>query len=234
MMMTAASKSLLPCLLLLVLGSSTLAQANDGDVKVGDVICVEGYVMDYFCIANVVLLDNPGVKTLNGPDQHSVHCLVDVSVCVDSSFEILTDPEEPDGSGIYGRGWRVTSDSQDILIDTARSVGKQCSTCSGGPEGQANGFRAVMNATVESLPTDSVPATIAIHSAYPSNNKLSDDRQSYVLVADNPCQEFFGKDQADPPAVIDGDPESSTSRQRSSLVIFTLFFSWFMCYTSFH
>jgi hypothetical protein len=29
--------------------------------------------MDYFCIFDEVLLDNPSVRTLEGPGQHSVH-----------------------------------------------------------------------------------------------------------------------------------------------------------------
>jgi hypothetical protein len=38
------------------------------DVSLGDTICVEGYVMDYYCIENVVLLDNPSRETLKYPE----------------------------------------------------------------------------------------------------------------------------------------------------------------------
>lgn len=34
---------------------------------------VEGFIMDEWCINNEVLLDNPDVVTLEGPEQHSVH-----------------------------------------------------------------------------------------------------------------------------------------------------------------
>jgi len=34
---------------------------------------VEGYIMDYFCIDRGTLLDNPSVRTLEGPGEHSVH-----------------------------------------------------------------------------------------------------------------------------------------------------------------
>ena len=45
-----------------------LVPATFAQVQVGDTICVEGYVMDHYCIDNVVLLDNPGKETLKYPE----------------------------------------------------------------------------------------------------------------------------------------------------------------------
>ena len=56
-------------------------------------VCVEGFVMDKFCIDLGTLLDNPRVKTLENPEKH---CLVDVSVCYKSGFNILL--PNPSGS----------------------------------------------------------------------------------------------------------------------------------------
>ena len=46
-----------------------LASAHD--------VCFKGYVMDSYCIKRGHLLDHPGVRTLERPGIHSVHCLVD-------------------------------------------------------------------------------------------------------------------------------------------------------------
>ena len=53
--------------------------------------------MDTFCIERGTLLDNPELKTLERPDAHSVHCLVDVPRCYESGFEVLVLPAEPAG-----------------------------------------------------------------------------------------------------------------------------------------
>ena len=42
--------------------------AKAQEVQVGDTICVEGYVMDQFCIENIVLLDNGRLETLIYPE----------------------------------------------------------------------------------------------------------------------------------------------------------------------
>ena len=52
-------------------------------------VCSTGYIMDWFCINRGTLLDNGNVITLEGPEQHSVHCLVDPSICWRSGFALL-------------------------------------------------------------------------------------------------------------------------------------------------
>ena len=54
-----------------------------------DMQCTEGFVMDLFCINRRTLLDVPSVVTLQNPEKHSVHCLVDVGWCIDSGYNIL-------------------------------------------------------------------------------------------------------------------------------------------------
>jgi hypothetical protein len=43
-------------------------------LEVGDIVCVQGYVMDYYCIDNGDMIDN-GKLTLEEPFDHTVHCL---------------------------------------------------------------------------------------------------------------------------------------------------------------
>eukprot|EP00961_Rhodomonas_salina_P248517 3358693-Rhodomonas_salina.2 len=58
----------------------------------GQEVCMTGYIMDTYCVDRGTLLDNPSLKTLERPGEHSIHCLVDVSVCRGSGFEVLADP----------------------------------------------------------------------------------------------------------------------------------------------
>ena len=104
--------------------------------------------MDEFCIELGYLLDNSRIATLEGPDEHSVHCLVDVPVCVDSHFEVLLDPNVP--GDLYTRGYRISEGpGKDMIVNLARSVGR-CSTCSS--DGSLReGFRAAVKGTVVAL-----------------------------------------------------------------------------------
>lgn len=125
-------------------------------VQVGDEICIEGFVMDSFCIGLGFLLDNPSVTTLKNPELHSVHCLVDVPPCVNSPFEILV---EPQGDGeLYSRGYRLSSNEK--LVELAREAGK-CSTCSGMGD-QHLGFRAEVIGTVTSLAMSDTPPVLDV------------------------------------------------------------------------
>ena len=54
-----------------------------------DMQCTEGFVMDLFCINNKNLFDNPRLLTLENPENHTVHCLVDLDFCVNSGYNIL-------------------------------------------------------------------------------------------------------------------------------------------------
>jgi hypothetical protein len=132
---------------------------------------------------------------------HSLHCLLDVSVCLESPFEILVDPSMDDE--LYARGWRVAEEHDDgagkaLLIDTGRTVGSSsCGTCYG-TGSQQQGFRAVVNATVVAMadPDIDAPTLIVVHQAFPTN----------TTVSQNPCQEFFAMEQT-ALAVEDSDKE---------------------------
>lgn len=165
-------------------------------VEMGETYCIEGYVMDYYCINDGFLLDNPSVITLEGPDLHTIHCLVDVEACVTSPFEILTEPTSETTTTTYGRGWRVTDASRDILVDLARTVGDRCSTCFGMGM-QTQGFRAVMNATVITAATgDGTPPVVEVHAAFPTSvidagGDESARRTVRLAETDDPCLEYF-------------------------------------------
>jgi hypothetical protein len=108
-----------------------------------------------------IILDNSRVQTLVGPEQHSVHCLVDVRSCVRTAYELLLPPEP--GQIRYARGWRLDSDTKDRVLELARTNGR-CQTCDEGysnPEDQDRGFHVAISATVLDMGSSTVPPTIS-------------------------------------------------------------------------
>jgi hypothetical protein len=125
-------------------------------VKVGDKVCVEGIPMDYFCINDGFLMDNPSVITLKEPIKHSVHCMIDIPVCVKSPFEILTPPTM--GGKLYKRAYRLNDSTKSKLVKLAKKVG-ECSTCSGTGTIKT-GLKVVVKGKILYLATSKRPAII--------------------------------------------------------------------------
>ncbi len=105
------------------------------------------------------------MRTLTSPDQHSIHCLVDVGVCRNSGFEVLLDP----GAGVttYGRGYKLDTAGFNAALTLARDVGS-CSTCTGNGS-QMRGLRATVRGTVMSHPTANSPGSLAVTSVRPAS-----------------------------------------------------------------
>lgn len=127
-------------------------------VEVGDTICVNGYVMDYTCIERGRLFDNPSVHPLgpNGPVVHTIHCLIDVPVCVNSPFEILYDVSNGKRQR-FGRAWRV--DDNNLLIEHAKRVGICDEDCRGNQE---RGLTATVIGKVLNLGNSKTPALLEV------------------------------------------------------------------------
>ena len=108
-------------------------------------VCVTGYIMDIFCIERGSLLDNNNVVTLEGPQLHSVHCLVDPGVCRNSGFEVLD--RAVGATGSHCRAFRLDASGNAAALAAARAYGDpaSCSTCTGtkAPLVQ-KGFRATV------------------------------------------------------------------------------------------
>ncbi|CAJ1959549.1 unnamed protein product [Cylindrotheca closterium] len=173
--------SALGYLLLLLLSGSNAAVA----LEIGDQLCIQGFIMDYFCIQNVNMIDN-GLVTLEEPDRHTVHCLVDVGICLDSAFEVLVEsPNQASSTSAYTRGYRLDDGSKTDMISLARRVGS-CSTCVNGYDNSMlnRGFKAVMKVTVLDLNPDdsqSAPPLIRV-----------DERKDSSSLGNDPCQSEYG------------------------------------------
>ena len=152
--------------------------ADPNAVAIGDEVCFEGFIMDFFCIELGTLFDSGGaIVTLEQPEQHSVHCLIDVQRCRESPYEILSEPES-DGQ-LYGRAFRVNDAGKAGLQALAAATGATnpentpaCTECTG--EGTlARGFRAEVYGRVVALANGETPPVIEIVDAVASNGLQS-------------------------------------------------------------
>eukprot|EP00579_Thalassiosira_antarctica_P027634 CAMPEP_0202028584 /NCGR_PEP_ID=MMETSP0905-20130828/63530_1 /ASSEMBLY_ACC=CAM_ASM_000554 /TAXON_ID=420261 /ORGANISM="Thalassiosira antarctica, Strain CCMP982" /LENGTH=359 /DNA_ID=CAMNT_0048592299 /DNA_START=154 /DNA_END=1230 /DNA_ORIENTATION=- len=120
-------------------------------VLVGDEVCITGYVMDNFCIFDNqgFLLDNRDVTTLQNPEDHSFHCLMDVDFCFKSGFQVLGE-KDPD-TDRHCLGFRL--DDTDAVLAAGRALGKRgyCTTCTGGDSDRDYGFLATVKGTVKEI-----------------------------------------------------------------------------------
>jgi len=195
-------------IVLLATTTTTISNAEVSSLKVGDVICAEGFVLDTFCIERTTLLDNPSVFSLEEPDRHSLHCLVDVASCYTSPFEMLVASSAElasiDTSGSsYFRGWRFDDAGRQAMVTLGRQVGSEalgCSECVADGSDPTNvaftkqemGFRAVIKATVTNLQLGDelmVPELKLLADPIHTNTTITTPLNS---TATDPCQRFFG------------------------------------------
>lgn len=137
-------------------------------------VCIEGYVMDTYCIERGQLLDNPSLNTLEDPQEHTLHCLADVAQCVNSGFEVLQDPGADSGK-IYCRAFKLDSTGNTMALDLIKKTGSQslgCKVCDSPGGNLKKGFRATVIGTVESLKVaagSKYPPTLHVTSVKPGS-----------------------------------------------------------------
>lgn len=137
--------------------------ANNVTIEVGLEVCITGYVMDLFCIDRGTLFDNRAIVTLEQPDRHSYHCLLDVPQCIRSGYEILLDRDGDET--IYKRGIRLDDSGNQRVLSVGRSHGSDnvnCDTCTGVNDQQTHGFRATVIGTLRDLGTETVLPTLTV------------------------------------------------------------------------
>eukprot|EP00957_Ditylum_brightwellii_P023937 1804908-Ditylum_brightwellii.AAC.1 len=122
-------------------------ESND-DIQVGDEVCITGYITDTYCIGLGHFLDNKDLATLEYPEEHSYHCLLDVGLCIDSGYNVLGEKDED--TGLHCLGFRL--DDTDAVLSAGRAVGRPgdgfCTTCEGGDDtSPTRGYRATVKGT---------------------------------------------------------------------------------------
>lgn len=131
------------------------ASPDDGAIKVGDDVCITGYIMDSYCINLGHFLDNDNSVTLREPEEHSFHCLLDVPVCYNSGFNVLG--EKDPQTGLHCLGYRI--EDTEAVLTAGRAAGSNvksdthelCNTCSGVASAAVAGYRATVKGTVKEL-----------------------------------------------------------------------------------
>eukprot|EP00804_Cyclotella_cryptica_P011832 CCRYP_015358-RA/>CCRYP_015358-RA protein AED:0.09 eAED:-0.09 QI:0/-1/0/1/-1/1/1/0/223 len=125
--------------------------ANQGAsaVKVGDEVCITGYVVDNFCIELGNFLDNPSVKTLEHPEEHSFHCLLDVESCRDGGYQVLG--EKNGDTGMHCLGFRLND--TDAVVAAGQSSGQSgyCTSCTGDSAAPEYGWLATVKGTIVNM-----------------------------------------------------------------------------------
>ena len=149
------------------------AQPTPPPLQDGDEICDEGFIMDNYCLALGFLLDNNDVVTLESPELHSLHCLLDVSVCWQSNYTMLREPAETES--LYSVAYEFDASGSGLLRDLGQSVGMNgyCTSCTAEEDGQEFGFRAVVKGIV--VDASAVPPLVNITAVYPSNGTITDE-----------------------------------------------------------
>eukprot|EP00996_Jenningsia_fusiforme_P002452 NODE_3281_length_1008_cov_28.840459_g3018_i0.p1 GENE.NODE_3281_length_1008_cov_28.840459_g3018_i0~~NODE_3281_length_1008_cov_28.840459_g3018_i0.p1 ORF type:complete len:281 (+),score=47.00 NODE_3281_length_1008_cov_28.840459_g3018_i0:52-843(+) len=146
-------------------------------------VCVEGYIMDKFCILRGALLDNPSLRPQRDPDRHSIHCLVDIDQCVSSGYELLKDPA--DGDAVYGRWVELDATGNELVLKLARETGLAgpCTTCSGGTGSQTEGFRAAVVGRLAPDRAGVLPRRLLVSRVLPSKENVCQGYSSEGLPA---------------------------------------------------
>jgi len=124
--------------------------------------CYNGYIMDKYCIDEGFMIDN-GLPTLKQPEKHSVHCLVEISVCVDSGYEVLVDVNASE----YERAVELDSTGNTMVRALATQVGG-CDTCANPTGGQMYGFAATVVGVLDTNYTGT-PPRLLVTNVYPSD-----------------------------------------------------------------
>jgi hypothetical protein len=162
---------------LLLFGSTLVHAAKDGlpVAKAGDEVCVQGFVMDRYCIDLGVLFENRAIATLgaSGPLSHSVHCLIDVPHCLASSFEVVNELEDENGSETrYGREWRLDDNTMVRDWAYANAICADCESTSleDAPGKVERGLRMAIRGFVEKGATFRSPAIIRVEAVDDAEN----------------------------------------------------------------
>merc|ERR1712032_610728 len=123
--------------------------------------CKTGYIMDDYCLTTLgYLLDKPWLNTLENPEEHSVHCLVDVGVCRNSGFWMLG---PNDGDTPFKAEFQLDTSGNEQALTLARQEGLKtsgCYTCTNTGTLE-KGFQATIAGTLEG----NVLTTIAVRSS---------------------------------------------------------------------
>jgi hypothetical protein len=174
--------------------------ATSAHTATADEICVEGYLMDIFCINQGFLFQDKGdVKTLfplSHPDVHMVECLVGLPFCRASGYELLLDPIDSENDWCRGFNFEATGNEMVIAYAKAngnwqRETNPDGSACGDFCQGDGNttkGMRASIRGTILASSTNSTtaPPTLQVTSVSAAGScTASEDAMVHALTIFN-------------------------------------------------
>ncbi|KAG9400595.1 hypothetical protein AC1031_010811 [Aphanomyces cochlioides] len=80
---------------------------------------IPGYIMDNLCIQMGYMIDNPQNKTLVSPQLHSIHCLADLTPCVQSNYAVLAKLDQPTANATYRVAYQLGDDGSKLAVQYA-------------------------------------------------------------------------------------------------------------------
>ena len=128
-----------------------------------------GYVMDQKCIDLEKLLDNPSVITLQNPEQHSYHCLLDVGSCYNSGFTILAAPDQVGENHTVAFKFDSAANQMALMKGRAEGYQSSCSTCTGTDSSKTRGFHVAILGTIEDETSDPPVISVQVMQSVPAD-----------------------------------------------------------------
>eukprot|EP00039_Didymoeca_costata_P026225 m.15335 g.15335 ORF g.15335 m.15335 type:complete len:197 (-) comp5361_c0_seq1:74-664(-) len=122
---------------LLIVGSIDVVGAQCAAAPGATEIEVEGFVADIFCLKRGTSLD----KNLNMflyPENHTLHCLVEVGVCVESGYAIMKEPAQ--GESEYGVSYALDDSANAEVVTAGLNKIKASSAAQQGFIGKFKGY----------------------------------------------------------------------------------------------
>jgi len=172
--------------------------ATSSYTATADEICVEGYLMDKFCIDQGFLFqDKKDVKSLfplSHPDVHMLKCLVGMPFCRASGYEILLDPLEMGDD--YCRGFDFDAPGDEKIIMHAKAFGKwdmdgtsfneTCGNFCAGNGTTVKGMRASIRGTITASSTPTLtPPTLTVTSVSAEGNCTASEKSMMHALTDH-------------------------------------------------
>ena len=95
--------------------------------------------------------------TLENPEEHSFHCLLDVDLCKESGYQVIGPKDEE--TGMHCMGFRL--DDTDAVVAAGQAYGQQgyCTSCTGDASAPEYGWLATVKGTVSELGDGSAGVT---------------------------------------------------------------------------
>ena len=113
------------------------------------IVFVRTYKMCADCIDRGTFLDNQSVKTLEEPEKHSFHCLLDVPQCKSSGYLVLGD-KNPD-TGMHCLGYRLGDTNTVLAAGLAAGRRGTCTDCTGDDTKPNFGYKATIKGTIKDM-----------------------------------------------------------------------------------